>query len=92
MSAEQDLRDRVRAFLAGHDPAATPRDEFLAARFDAGLAAVHYPEGHGGLGLPRSLQTVADEEFAKAGAPPPFRRPVRRRCTGSGRTRSRPPR
>jgi alkylation response protein AidB-like acyl-CoA dehydrogenase len=69
MSAEQELRDRVRAFVAGHDPATTPRDEFLAARFDAGLAAVHYPQGHGGLGLPRSLQTVADEEFAKAGAP-----------------------
>ena len=31
---------------------------------------MHYPQGHGGLGLPRSLQTVADEEFAKAGAPP----------------------
>ncbi|HMD92396.1 MAG TPA: acyl-CoA dehydrogenase family protein [Trebonia sp.] len=70
MSADQELRDQVRAFLAGHDPDTTPRDEFQAARFDAGLAAVHYPQGHGGLGLPRSLQTVADEEFAKAGAPP----------------------
>ena len=70
MPAEQDLRDRVRVFLADHDPATTPRDQFLAARFDAGLAAVHYPQGHGGLGLPRSLQTAADQEFAKAGAPP----------------------
>ena len=69
MTTEQDLRDRVRAFLADHDPATTPRDQFLDARFDAGLAAVHYPVGHGGLGLPRSLQAVADEELAKAGAP-----------------------
>ena len=27
--------------------------EFNSARFDAGLAAVHYPVGHGGLGLSR---------------------------------------
>jgi alkylation response protein AidB-like acyl-CoA dehydrogenase len=64
-----DLRAAVRAFCATHDPAATPRAEFLGARFDAGLAAVHYPVGHGGLGLPRGLQPVADEEFARAGAP-----------------------
>jgi alkylation response protein AidB-like acyl-CoA dehydrogenase len=69
LTTEQDLRDRVRAFLADHDPATTPRDQFLDARFDAGLAAVHYPDGHGGLGLPRSLQAAADEELAKAGAP-----------------------
>ncbi len=30
---------------------------------------MHYPVGHGGLGLPRSMQPVADEEFAKGGAP-----------------------
>ena len=64
-----DLRAAVRAFCAEHDPAATPRAAFLSARFDAGLAAVHYPVGHGGLGLPRALQPVAEEEFARAGAP-----------------------
>ena len=68
-TTEADLRARVRAFCAGHDPAATPREEFLSARFDAGLAAVHYPVGHGGLGLPRGMQRVAEEEFARAGAP-----------------------
>ncbi len=45
------------------------RDDFLTARFDAGLAVVHYPVGHGGLGLRRSLQATAEEEFAKGGAP-----------------------
>ena len=69
MADEQELRERVRAFLAEHEPATTPRDQFLTARFDAGLAAVHYPAGHGGLGLSRSLQPAADEEFAKGGAP-----------------------
>jgi alkylation response protein AidB-like acyl-CoA dehydrogenase len=63
------LRERVAGFLAGHDPAATGRLEFLRSRFDAGLAWVHYPPGLGGLGLPRALQAVADAEFAAAGAP-----------------------
>jgi alkylation response protein AidB-like acyl-CoA dehydrogenase len=68
LTAEQ-LRDRVRAFLAEHDPAETPKQDFNNARFDAGLAWVHYPEGLGGLGLSRTLQSVVDAEFAAAGAP-----------------------
>jgi alkylation response protein AidB-like acyl-CoA dehydrogenase len=63
------LCERVAGFLAAHDPAATGRLEFLRARFDAGLAWVHYPPGLGGLGLPRALQAVVDAEFAAAGAP-----------------------
>src|SRR6266536_3412634 len=63
------IRDRVRAFLAEHDPAEMPRQDFNNARFDAGLAWVHYPEGLGGLGAPRTLQNVVDAEFAAAGAP-----------------------
>jgi alkylation response protein AidB-like acyl-CoA dehydrogenase len=63
------LRQQVREFLAGHDPAAMPRPEFLRARFDAGLAWVHYPAGLGGQGLPRALQAAVDAEFAAAGAP-----------------------
>jgi alkylation response protein AidB-like acyl-CoA dehydrogenase len=68
-AAITDIRRRVAGLLAAHDPASTPRLDFLRARFDAGLAWVHYPEGLGGLGLPRALQTVADTEFAAAGAP-----------------------
>ena len=63
------IRDRVSGFLAANDPAATPRLDFLRARFDAGLAWVHYPAGLGGLGAPRALQAVADAELAAAGAP-----------------------
>ncbi len=63
------LHRQVRDFLAGHDPAAMPPLEFLRARFDAGLAWVHYPAGLGGQGLPRSLQAAVDAEFAAAGAP-----------------------
>ena len=63
------IRNQVRAFLAGHDPAEMAKQDFLNARFDAGLAWVHYPEGLGGLGVSRTLQSIVDAEFAAAGAP-----------------------
>jgi alkylation response protein AidB-like acyl-CoA dehydrogenase len=69
VTTPEDLRGQVRDFLAAHDPAATDRLEFLRARFDAGLAWVHYPAGLGGQGLSRDLQPAVDAEFAAAGAP-----------------------
>jgi alkylation response protein AidB-like acyl-CoA dehydrogenase len=69
VTTPEDLRGQVRDFLATHDPAATDRLEFLRARFDAGLAWVHYPAGLGGQGLSRNLQAGVDAEFAAAGAP-----------------------
>src|SRR5882757_4115765 len=64
-----DIRHRVAALLAEHDPAATDRLDFLRARFDAGLAWVHFPVGLGGLDAPRALQAVADAELDRVGAP-----------------------
>ena len=64
-----DLRRQVRDFLDAHDPARADRLDFLRARFDAGLAWVHFPAGLGGQGLPRSLQPLVDGLFAEAGAP-----------------------
>ena len=64
-----ELRDQVRRFLGSHDPAAMDRLDFLRARFDAGLAWVHYPPGLGGQSLSRALQSVVEAEFAAAGAP-----------------------
>lgn len=64
-----DLRARVEDLLAAHDPARTERLEFLRARFDAGLAWVHFPQGLGGLGLPRTLQEYVEQLLAEAGAP-----------------------
>ncbi|NUR74334.1 MAG: acyl-CoA dehydrogenase [Hamadaea sp.] len=57
-----DVRTSVAAFLASHPP--EDRTGFLRARFDAGLAWLHYPVGLGGLGASRALQPVADEAFA----------------------------
>ncbi|MFI0150338.1 acyl-CoA dehydrogenase family protein [Streptomyces lydicus] len=69
MTDAQDLRRRTAELLAAHPPATTDRLEFLRARFDAGLAWVHFPAGLGGLDAPRSLQAVVDAELAAAGAP-----------------------
>ncbi len=63
------LASRVAALLEAHDPATSARLDQLRARFDAGLAWVHYPEGLGGLGLPRRFQGYVEELLARAGAP-----------------------
>ena len=63
-STPDAIRDRVRAFLAEHDPAEMANQDFNNARFDAGLAWVHYPEGLGGLGVSRALQAVRRGEPA----------------------------
>jgi alkylation response protein AidB-like acyl-CoA dehydrogenase len=65
----EDLRTRVAELLAANDPAGMEPLEFLQARFDAGLAWVHFPVGLGGLGAPRTLQSVVDTELAAARAP-----------------------
>ncbi|MFD5029240.1 acyl-CoA dehydrogenase family protein [Streptomyces sp. NPDC058220] len=69
MTDATELRSLTRKLLAEHPPADTARTDFLKARFDAGLAWVHYPAGLGGLDAPRSLQAVVDAELAAAGAP-----------------------
>ncbi|MFH8444487.1 acyl-CoA dehydrogenase family protein [Streptomyces sp. NPDC018026] len=69
MTDAAELRRRTQELLAAHPPETTGRLDFLRARFDAGLAWVHYPEGLGGLGAPRALQAVVDAELAAEGAP-----------------------
>ncbi len=64
-----EVRRRTRDLLRACPPADTGRLEFLRARFDAGLAWVHYPVGLGGLDAPRALQAVVDAELDAAGAP-----------------------
>ena len=49
----------------------------LFRSFDMGLAWVHFPEGHGGLGLNAKLQRTVNERTAAAGAPNPmYRNPI----------------
>jgi alkylation response protein AidB-like acyl-CoA dehydrogenase len=66
---EQLVEDRMSRLLDEFPPGSTPEVEFLGAQFDAGLAFVHFPEGYGGLGLPRRLQPVVSRRLHRAGAP-----------------------
>ncbi|WNI14729.1 acyl-CoA dehydrogenase family protein [Actinacidiphila sp. ITFR-21] len=66
---EEDLRRRAAALARRWDPGDGVPLDFLRARFDAGLAWVHFPVGLGGLGAPRAAQRVVDEELAAAGVP-----------------------
>jgi len=66
--ANAELSGWIAELVAEHGPG--ERAAFLGARFDAGLAWVHFPKGHGGLGLPRTEQSAIEDEFARLGAPP----------------------
>jgi alkylation response protein AidB-like acyl-CoA dehydrogenase len=74
VSDEQRVRALCDGLLAEHDPAATAATEFLGAQFDRGLAWVHFPEGHGGLGLSPKLQNTINRHLGTAGAPHPYAR------------------
>ncbi|MFI6977205.1 acyl-CoA dehydrogenase family protein [Embleya sp. NPDC050154] len=68
MLTAAELDKRVGEFIAAH-PDTDDALGYLRARFDAGLAWVHYPAGLGGLDAPRALQPAVDARFAAAGAP-----------------------
>jgi alkylation response protein AidB-like acyl-CoA dehydrogenase len=67
----QTVDDAIDGLLAVHDPASTPDVEFRGARYDAGLAWVHFPVGFGGLGLRPELNRHVEKRLREAGATPP---------------------
>ena len=67
-------RRAARAVPAEGRP--TPRSS-SAQQFDRGLAWVHFPEGHGGLGCHPKLQKPINERMLAAGGPnPAYRNPI----------------
>ncbi len=58
-------------FIAATDPAVLSAHEYRGARYDAGLAWVHFPVGFGGLGVRPKLQSVVEKRLREAGGPPP---------------------
>ena len=62
--------DAVDALLASVDPKTVDNITFRGARFDHGLAWVHFPEGHGGLGVRPDLNRRVEERLRAAGAAP----------------------
>jgi len=73
MTSDTD-RSRVEAalerLLGEFDPRRVDHTTFRGARFDAGLAWVHFPEGHGGLGARPELNRMVEERCRLAGAGP----------------------
>lgn len=61
MPGADQVQQAVEELLAAHDPKTTDRRTFLEARFDAGLAWVHYPPGAGGLGLDAQVSLTAGD-------------------------------
>lgn len=60
----------LAAFLAEHDPSTMDNVTFRGARYDAGLAWVHFPVGFGGLGLRPELNRLVERTLSRAGAAP----------------------
>ncbi len=60
----------IDRLLAEHPPASTDPVSFRGARYDAGLAWVHFPPGFGGLGLAPELNKHIEQRVIEAGAAP----------------------
>ena len=75
LSAEEvQIADLADQLIAQHPPASTAAIAFLGAQFDMGLAWVHFPVGHGGLGLSPKFQKIVNEKIARAGGPNSYAR------------------
>ncbi|HEX3792161.1 MAG TPA: acyl-CoA dehydrogenase family protein [Pseudonocardiaceae bacterium] len=64
-----DLLRRIQDLLDSVDLDSIGREDFLAARYDAGLAWVRFPVGFGGLAMPAEYQPLVETRFQEAGAP-----------------------
>ena len=80
---EQRVVDLTTELLEAFPPDSTPPAQFLGEQFDRGLAWVHFPEGHGGLGLNPKLQKSINERVFAAGGPNAmYRNPIGHGMTG----------
>ncbi|MGB0111756.1 MAG: acyl-CoA dehydrogenase family protein [Ilumatobacteraceae bacterium] len=66
----QLVNDAIDALLAANDPATMDNVEFRGARYDAGLAWVHFAKGDGGLGVRPELNKIVESRLKEAGAKP----------------------
>ncbi len=67
---QQKVDAALDTLLAEHDPSTEGYEEFRGHQFDAGLAWVQFPEGHGGLGVAPQQQRHVNRRLNTAGAPP----------------------
>jgi len=67
---EKRLLKLIEDFLEENNPKSMDNVDFRGARFDAGLAWVHFPEGEGGLAIPPNMQRIVERKMREAGAQP----------------------
>jgi alkylation response protein AidB-like acyl-CoA dehydrogenase len=65
----QLVEHTVESLIRDVPPAATDPITFRGARYDAGLAWVHFPIGFGGLGVRPDLNRLVEDACRRAGAP-----------------------
>jgi alkylation response protein AidB-like acyl-CoA dehydrogenase len=65
---DEEIITRTEALLAETDPRQVAPADFRGRQFDAGLAWVHFPVGHGGLGAARGQQAIVDRLLRDAGS------------------------
>jgi alkylation response protein AidB-like acyl-CoA dehydrogenase len=67
-AAETRVLAALGELLADYDPSVTDIVTFRGARYDKGLAWVHFPLGFGGMGLRPELNRLVEQRLHKAGA------------------------
>ena len=67
-SQRERVESAIDALLAQYDPKSVDDRAFRGARYDAGLAWVHFPVGFGGLGVRPDLNRLVEERLRLAGA------------------------
>ena len=67
---EKRLLKLIEDFLEENNPKTMDNVDFRGARFDAGLAWVHFPEGEGGLAIQPNMQRIVERKMREAGAQP----------------------
>ena len=68
-TASARVAEAMDRLLADHPPATTDPKAFWGAQFDAGLAWVDFPVGHGGLAVSPSHREYVNRSLDEAGAP-----------------------
>ena len=67
-AAETRVLAALGELVAQYDPSVTDLVTFRRARYDTGLAWVHFPVGFGGLGMRPELNRLVEQRLRKAGA------------------------
>jgi alkylation response protein AidB-like acyl-CoA dehydrogenase len=74
VSTEEEVLGIVDELIRQFPPATTDPVKFLGEQFDRGLAWVHFPVGHGGLGLSPKFQKIINEKILRQGGPNSYAR------------------